>query len=431
MEKLGNLAVSRDDRAIATLLGAADHTPHYANAVMKLGSRSEVVACEDIYAASGMLLLAKGGRIDARQSDALGKHKLARPLDQSLAASDCVDHVSLARDMDRVIAASTLLTSMLNRSGDPQGWKSVLGSIRLPAPLAFRFTVMRDETARIYQHALRVAVGAHCIGVRLGLGAEQLRDLMLAAFCQNIGEMHTDPAILAPGRPIEGHERRFIHVHPVTGFVILEQLNAIPQAVMQAVLQHHERLDGSGYPYRERGSRIGCLARILAIAETLDAVSRHLDNGQIAIVFRLHQGRLDAEGMVALNELLPQNMDAGVTSGPEIDPGPRLERLSMVLKAWPSLRAEISRESADQQLQFVIERMLQLQSLAWQAGIAPDLLELLDLNGDDAVVLKDLHTTLDEMGRLLDGLAFEIERCVPADGPYGPLSRRIIDLLLN
>ena len=103
----------------------------------------------------------------------------------------------------------------------------------------------------------------------------------------------------------------------------------------------------------------------------------------------------------------------------------------MVLKAWPSLRAEISRESADQPLQFVIERMLQLQSLAWQAGIAPDLLELLDLNGDDAVVLKDLHTTLDEMGRLLDGLAFEIERCVPADGPYGPLSRRIIDLLLN
>lgn len=57
-----------------------------------------------------------------------------------------------------------------------------------------------------------------------------------------------DPAILGPGRPIEGHERRFIHVHPVTGFVIVEQLNAIPQPVMQAVLQHHEQLDGSGYP---------------------------------------------------------------------------------------------------------------------------------------------------------------------------------------
>jgi HD-GYP domain-containing protein (c-di-GMP phosphodiesterase class II) len=431
MEKLRDLAVPRDNRASAAQLAAADQTPHYVQAVVKLGTRSEVVAREDIYAASGMLLLAKGGRIDARQSDALGKHKLARPLDQSLAASDCVDHVSLARDMDRVIAASTLLTSMLNRSGDPQGWKSVLGSIRLPAPLAFRFTVMRDETARIYQHALRVAVGAHCIGVRLGLGAEQMRDLMLAALCQNIGEMHTDPAILAPGRPIEGHERRFIHVHPVTGFVILEQLNAIPQPVMQAVLQHHERLDGSGYPYRERGARIGRLARILAIAETLDAVSRHLDNGQIAVVFRLHQGRLDAEGMVALNELLPQNMDAGATSVPEIDLAPRLERLSSVMNAWPSLRAEISREAADKSLQFVIERMLQLQSLAWQAGIAPDLLELLDLNGDDAVVLKDLHTTLDEMGRLLDGLAFEIERCIPADGPYGPLSRRIIDSLLN
>lgn len=431
MAKNRELAAWTDKRVNQIQLLAADQMPHYAQAVMKLGTRSEVVAREDIYTASGMLLLAKGARIDARQSAALGKHKLARPLDESLAASDCVDHVSLARDMDRVIAASTLLTAMLNRSGDPQGWKSVLGSIRLPAPLAFRFTVMRDETARIYLHGLRVAVAAHCIGVRLRLGAEQLRDLMLAAFCQNIGEMHTDPAILAPGRTLEGHERRFIHVHPLTGFVILEQLNAIPNAVMQAVLQHHERLDGSGYPYRERGARIGLLARILAIAETLDAVSRRLDIVQIAIVFRLHQGRLDADGMVALSELLPQNMALGVGSVPDTDLGPRLERLSMVLKAWPALHAEISGEGADKPLQFAIERMLQLQSLAWQAGITPDLLELLDINGDDAGVLKDLHTTLDEMGRLLDGLACEIERCIPADAPYGPVSRRIIGLLLS
>jgi hypothetical protein len=73
--------------------------------------------------------------------------------------------------------------------------------------------------------------------------------------------------------------------------------------------------------------------------------------------------------------------------------------------------------------------MLQVQSLARQSGIMPELLELLNLDQDDAAMLGDVHTTLDETGRLLDELAFEIERCIPAGEPCGTLSARIISLL--
>lgn len=397
---------------------------------MKVGSRSEVLVNEDIYTTRGIKLLAKGARIDARQWETLSRHKLSKPLDQMLASSDCVDHVSLARDMDKIIASHPLLAIMLNRAGDPRGWKPVLGSIRLPQALAFRLTVMRDEAAPLYLHSLRVGIGAYCIGVRLRLGALQLADLMLAAFCHDIGEMHTDPAILVAGRSIRGDERRFIHVHPVTGYVILQQLNAIPQEVMQAVLQHHERLDGSGYPHREHGARIGILARIIAVSETLDAVARHLDHGQISIVFRLHQGRLDADAMNALLDLLPPGTDTsgnGRYDGTEVER--RLNRLCAVLAGWPELQEAMLDTSAHQAYSFVGERMLQLQSLARQCGITPELLQMLDLGEDDAVMLGDLNTTLDEMGRLLDALAFEIERCVPADGPHGALLSQIIGLL--
>src|SRR5688500_13495390 len=100
---------------LAQSLQAADQTPHYARAVMKVGGRSEVLVSEDIYTASGIKLLARGARIDARQWETLSRHKLSRPLDQMLATSDCVDHVSLARDIDKVIAASPLLATMLAR----------------------------------------------------------------------------------------------------------------------------------------------------------------------------------------------------------------------------------------------------------------------------------------------------------------------------
>ena len=84
---------------------------------------------------------------------------------------------------------------------------------------------------------------------------------------------------------------------------------------------------------------------------------------------------------------------------------------------------------AREDYRFVGERMLQVQSLARQSGIMPELLELLNLDQDDAAMLGDVHTTLDETGRLLDELAFEIERCVPAGESYGTLSARIISLL--
>lgn len=410
-------------------LQAADQTPHYVQAVVKVAGRSEVLATEDIYAANGMKLLARGARIDASLWQSLSMHTLAKPLDLMLASSDCVDHVSLARDLDKVIAATPLLATMLARTGDAFGWKPVLGSIGLPQAIMFRFTVMRDEAAQLYLHSLRVTVAAYCIGVRLRLPAQQLADLMLASLCHDIGEMHTDPSILAGGRSISGDERRFIHVHPVTGYVILKQLDAIPQAVMRAVLQHHERLDGSGYPNGERGDRIGMLARIIAIAETLDAVAQHLDQRQIPIVFRLHQGRLDQDGMETLTDLLPKEKDPDGNPVAAVDVERRLNRVCNVLQAWPPLRDQIRGTPAEQACRFIDERLMQVQSLVRQSGIAPGLLELLDLREDEAGMLSDLHTTLDEMGRLLDGLAFEIERCIPADGPHGALSARIISVL--
>ena len=412
---------------LAPSLPAADQTPHYVQAVMKFGSRSEVLVSEDIHAANGMKLLAKGARIDARQWETLSKHKLSRPLDQMLTASDCVDHLSLARDMDKVITAHPLLAGMLARSGDHQGWKPVLDSLILPQALAFRFTVMRDEAAQRYLHSLRVAVGAYCIAARMRLGARQMADLMLAALSHDIGEMHTDPSIFASGRSIRSDERKFIHAHPVTGYVILQQLDVIPQDAMQAVLQHHERLDGSGYPYRERGARIGMLARIIAISEKLDAVARHVDHGQIPIVFRLHQGWLDDDGVDALIDLLHPERDAHGSAHAEAERN--LDRLCAVLQGWPALQDEIRNTQAPGAYQFIEEGMMQFQTLARQCGVSPELLELRDVDEDDALMSRDLHTTLDEMGRLLDGLAFEIERCAPGNGLHGALSAQIIGFL--
>lgn len=389
---------------------AADQNPHYVRSVTEVGEKQEVVAHEDIYAANGMKLLAKGARIDRSKWEHLTAHKLKAPLDALLLTSGMMDQVALAAEADKLFAADPLLVRLSARSGDPLSFKFILGRIVLPHPIAFRLTVMHADRTELFRHSLRTAIIAHFLGVQLKLSEVQKDSLLLSALCHDLGEMHTDPSLLASGHRIDGDERRFIHVHPITGFVVLQELKVASPEVLQAVLQHHERLDGSGYPYALADEKIGRLARIIAVAETLEAVTRRYDLARLDVVLRLNQRRLDVITVKALRELLQTDIHSTDHAAADTDPVCRLSRLSDILQKWNTISKRIESESANEPLRFLADRMSMLHSLMLQAGIYPDSAAVLNLAVQDTGVLEELLATLGEIDRLLDEFAFEIER---------------------
>lgn len=407
-------------------LAPADQDPHYVRSVTELGDENEVVAQEDIFAANGMKLLAKGARINRSTWQRLTGHKLKTPLDLQLVAANTVDEVALARDIDHLLAADEILAAIAARSGDPQGWKAMLGARLLSPPIAFRLTVMRERRTDLYQHSLRIAFIACCLGMRMKLLHEQSRNLFLAALCHDFGEMHTDPLILAPGHRIDKDEQRFVYVHPLTGYIVLQQMNCVPAEVMLAVRQHHERLDGSGYPYGEPEAKIALLARIIAVAETLDAVLRRFGLLRVSIVLRLSQGRLDADCLGAARELLPAHLQHTKDIAADFAPEKELMRLSNLMRTWSVLREGKQDGKHHEALEFISGRIAALQWLALQAGLTPELLDMLDLEGEDAAVVQELSAILEEINRLLDSLALEIDRRIPPAAH----SRDIADAIL-
>jgi HD-GYP domain-containing protein (c-di-GMP phosphodiesterase class II) len=389
----------------------------------------EIVAHEDIYAANGMKLLAKGARIDRSTWEHLTAHKLKAPLDMLLVSSGTMDQVALAGEADRLFASDPLLVRLGTRSGDPLGFKFTLGRLSLPHPVAFRLTVMHADRQPLFQHSLRTAVIAHFLGIQLKLSETQKDDLLLAALCHDLGEMHTDPALLANGRRIDGEERRFIHVHPITGYVVLQELKAASPDVLQAVLQHHERLDGSGYPYGLADTKVGRLARIIAVSETLEAVTRRFDLARLDVILRLNQKRLDAVVVKALRELLQSELHATEHASQETNAAHRLLRLSDILQKWETIGKRIENESANEPLRFLADRMSMLHSLTLQAGIYPDSAAVLDLASHDTGVLDELLATLGEIDRLLDEFAFEIERRTEAHVECQGMALELVQLM--
>ncbi len=121
-------------------------------------------------------------------------------------------------------------------------------------------------------HQRRVAVLARAIAQDMGLPEEQIRGLYLAATIHDLGKIHIPAEILSKPTRLRPVEFDLIRTHPQTGYDIIKDAQ-FPWPIAQIVLQHHERLDGSGYPQHLRAEQIQFEAKILAVADVVEAMS--------------------------------------------------------------------------------------------------------------------------------------------------------------
>jgi PAS domain S-box-containing protein/putative nucleotidyltransferase with HDIG domain len=161
-------------------------------------------------------------------------------------------------------------------------------------------------------HERRVAELATAIGERMGLPADRLEALRWAALIHDIGKVAVPAEILAkPGR-LSTVELNLIREHPLAGAAIIGAID-FGQPVEEIVRQHHERLDGSGYPGGLTGDAMLAEARILAVADVVEAMSSHrpyraaLGTGAALAEIREHAGLLyDADAVAACIHLVEQ-----------------------------------------------------------------------------------------------------------------------------
>jgi PAS domain S-box-containing protein/putative nucleotidyltransferase with HDIG domain len=125
-----------------------------------------------------------------------------------------------------------------------------------------------------YQHQLRVSNLCVAIATELNLPINQIEGLRLSASIHDIGKIAVPAEILTKPIALESFELEALHRHAQTGFDIVKNIN-FEWPLAQTIYQHHERLDGSGYPNQLKGDSIIKEARILAVADTVEAMSHN------------------------------------------------------------------------------------------------------------------------------------------------------------
>jgi PAS domain S-box-containing protein len=202
--------------------------------------------------------------------------------------------------------------------------------------------VIEDRDPYTSGHSAGVAGLAEAIARTMGLPEDHVTGIYITGVLHDIGKMAVPVEILVkPGR-LSDMEMSLIQIHPQAGYEILKGIE-FPWPVAQAALQHHERMDGSGYPQKLSGAEIILEARILAVADVVDAMTHHRPYrpafSQRDAVEEIKKGRgriYDLQVVDACLEVLEGTEPFVISEYSTISTSPQLRRGSMNSSTLPT-----------------------------------------------------------------------------------------------
>lgn len=281
---------------------------HFLRAVTDMADKKEVVTGGAIYSETGIKLLEKGVRLDSRLYEQLIQHKLATPIDEQLLIRNGVDVRAIEEEVLRLCSESALGRSLQAHLGaDSHMLLEAVRQMPWPYQASFKMSVMREQLPVLYAHSITMMMSAVYLGIKSGMKTRECGQLAAAAMLHDVGMLYMPPSWLNRNHKLTDQERKHLAAHCVTGMLVVRNCKAYSREIEEAVLEHHERMDGSGYPRGISGDAISSMGRILMLAEVVSAFYdkyRDMPAQRLSLVLRMNHNRFDRQLMQHVHAML-------------------------------------------------------------------------------------------------------------------------------
>lgn len=247
-----------------------------------------MVLAEDIYGANNIIYIAAGNALTERMIRSLGRLGLKQlPIvepDEWYLFGDDVElsesaTEQLKEDLDSIVDALNCFYSSAYEITD-----KVMSEIKEPVEhltncltrsphTLLKLKRLMHKDAYEIRHSVNVAMLSILISHWTGACKEQLGSVAIAAMLHDVGKVKIPLAVLNKPTALTADEFEIIRKHVLDGGRIIRKLERVNSFVLKGVMQHHERLDGSGYPTGLKEDAIHAVGRMIAIADTYDALT--------------------------------------------------------------------------------------------------------------------------------------------------------------
>ena len=403
---------------------AAPESPAFLQAVADLGRTRPVTTTQAIYNAQGVKLLEGGITVDQGLYDRLVSHRLARPLDECVEAEPSVNGAVL-REAALAATERWPFFARLAPSGRIREMLlDAIAAIPLPKPVALHLMLSRDTRPALFAHSVLMALlVAHLVRE----GGASRHDVTIAAaagLLHDMGMLHIDPDLLDSDDRLSGDRLKPVYVHPLTSSMLVGRFADYPKEVARAVVEHHELLDGSGYPRGLSGEAISPLGRALSLAEVVTAMfdgEREYPEQRVSLLLRINPRRYDPALVPSIHRLL---RSVPAPEAAAVDPArrsiDRLLELADVLAQWQETPAAIERDLDRAHvglLASLTEQNATLQRMLHEAGVTREQLATLGDVDSDAAVRVELWALAEELLWQLHAAANQLKRRWQATEP--------------
>jgi HD domain len=287
----------------------------YARHLATLTDRTDVVAIDDVRTIFGDVLLAKGVALDHATADVIARNDVQIPIERSIRINEQLSPKTLRQYFQKFIAADPSMAWLHQQFNFDDDLKSLCYLFLNYPILRQKLTVLSYTLPAAFEQAIFCAwLGSLlCKVTQNSTGSP--KNVFLAAMCHDLGMVHVHPDLLAKTEPLSWEECRQRQAHPLIGYNILSDTPGMDPMVARAVLEHHEHLDGTGYPNGLFGKKISAEGQLLKLLTSVESIyTKHFRpfgrpmNGLIPIIQMneqsYHYGS-QANHLVELLEHLP------------------------------------------------------------------------------------------------------------------------------
>lgn len=389
---------------------------HFTQAVAELGEKQPVVASIAIFNDKGVKVVEKGTAINLALYQRLTQHRLALPIENSVRSAPIITTEVLRLSAHEALQSIAFFARMVPDLHTRNLLVDAVSTVPLPDPIAFQLTIAHQVRPEIFQHLIRTALTSAWLSKTPLLNRFDTRMAATAGLLHDIGMLHIDPVVLQPTQRLNREQRRQLYSHPLVSTTLLERQHQYPKEVIRAVREHHEYLDGSGYPQNLVGDQISQMGKMLSLASVVAAMfspGRLSAELRLSVLLRMNTHRYDSTLSQQVISLLRPEADTMLDGQALLDdPAQLLGEMDTTLKRWPAYLADDATVSPARRT--VVTRLgdhvAQIHRALANVGATPDQLVLLGSAAGDTHLLREMSLLAREAGWQLRTLARQTRR---------------------
>lgn len=394
---------------------------YYTRSVTELADIVPITTCQEVYSITGLKLVNKNVRLNSSFFEKLGRHNILPPLEQCLMVENGVSNEELVYTARYLLEVDPPLARLVKNLPNHAELFEILQAITLSNPMIFLLTLARERRAGLFTHSVTVALISIYLGMKLNLPRQKLVELASAGLFHDLGELRIDASLLKQDAHPTSIEREGIYSHPATSQRMLLNSSIYSLEIIKAVMNHHEFIDGSGYPFGLMGIEMGQLSTILSIAEVAATkLDQEAKDGiaRLEVALKFNLSKFDPTLLGYLSPLYEHRTEQGelvntqtIISEPQLHK--QINNIVMAVVYWQRLLGNTPIRTRSPSA-YIHHRLASLSQARREAGInTSNQISVTDAIGGDAKCMVELDQINQETLRQILEVVFEVQRRWP------------------